>query len=105
MLIGGEETLPGFRDTRFAGDASAYSIITQNVVLGNIKFLVKGKLGAKFLVTSGRVFSRGDLSDTWHYAFGGGFWFNGFNETILGEFYAAQSDETLAIYLTTSFKM
>lgn len=105
VLIGGAETLPGFRDYRFAGDASAYSIITQNVVLGNIHFLVKGKLGAKFLVTSGRVFSRGDLSDTWHYAMGGGFWFNGFNETIFGELYVAQSDETLAVYLTTSFKM
>jgi|GEM_PF-5879103 len=104
IVIGGEKTLPGFRDYRFAGDASAYSILSQNIVLSTIRFLVKGKLGLKLIATTGRVFSRADLSDKWHYAFGTGMWFNGFNETIYGEMSAAISEETISVYLNTAFK-
>lgn len=105
IMIGGEKTLPGYSDYRFAGDASVYTILSQNIVLSDIRFIVKGKLGMKLLGSVGRVFSRGDLSDKWHHSKGAGLWVNGFNETMFSALTFAKSKETFTIYFSINFKI
>ena len=73
-LLGGGSTLRGWRQDRFAGDASIYGNAELRLFLTRFFLLLPGDLGAFGLADAGRVYVSGESSDTWHTAFGGGLW-------------------------------
>ena len=73
-VVGGGSTLRGWRQERFAGDASLYGNAELRFFLTRFFLLLPGDLGAFGLADAGRVYLSGESSDTWHTAFGGGLW-------------------------------
>ena len=73
-VIGGGSTLRGWRQERFAGDASLYGNAELRFFLTKFFLLLPGDLGVFGLADAGRVYLSGESSDTWHTAFGGGLW-------------------------------
>ena len=73
-LLGGGSTLRGWRQERFAGDASIYGSAELRFFLTRFFLLLPGDLGAFGLADAGRVYASGESSDTWHTGFGGGLW-------------------------------
>jgi hypothetical protein len=73
-FVGGASTVRGWREQRFAGDASVYGNAELRFFLTKFFFLLPGDLGAFGLADGGRVFQNGERSDAWHSAFGGGLW-------------------------------
>ncbi len=122
--LGGQGTVRGFRNERFAGDAMAYAGAELRIGLTDFFFLMPGKLGVFGLVDAGRVFLRnspaddsstdfarigGDLSgrlpapdlvaggrgnSDWHHAVGGGLWINWLDFTSLSLALASSREGT-----------
>jgi outer membrane protein assembly factor BamA len=72
--LGGPGSVRGFRNGRFAGDASLWANAEVRFFLTHFIFLLPGDLGAFALGDVGRVFLEGEESDRWHGAAGGGLW-------------------------------
>ena len=74
--VGGSSNLRGFREQRFAGDASAYGNAEFRLFLTNVRILVPGRFGVFGAGDIGRVFYDQDPpdADTWHTGVGGGIW-------------------------------
>jgi len=72
--LGGGSMLRGWRQERFAGDASIYGTAELRLFLTRFFLVLPGDLGAFGLADAGRVYVSGESSDTWHTAFGGGLW-------------------------------
>jgi len=83
-FVGGASTVRGWREQRFAGDASMYGNAELRFFLTKFFFLLPGDLGAFGLADGGRVFRAGEQSNVWHSALGGGLWasFLGRNNTL-----------------------
>ena len=74
--VGGGSSLRGHRTRRFTGDWSLFGGAELRTVLGRLNMgVVKGDLGTIGLFETGRVFLRGEDSERWHTAAGGGLWF------------------------------
>ena len=72
----GSSTLRGYRNHRFAGDASVYGNGELRVPLGRIHAVVaRGQLGTLLFGDVGRVWAPGEESSQWHPGFGAGLWF------------------------------
>ena len=102
-FLGGEASLRGYDQERFAGDASLYGSAELRIYLGRFSFLLPGKYGLSFFGDAGRVYVNGESSSLWHTSYGGGPWFS----FILREFslstYIAQSHEKLGVYVIGGF--
>ena len=73
-FIGGGSTVRGWREQRFAGDASLYGNAELRVFLSRVFLMLPADLGAFGLADAGRVYVTGERSDLWHTGFGGGLW-------------------------------
>lgn len=73
-FLGGQSDLRGYREDRFAGDASLYGNAELRFDLFKIKFLLPGKFGVFGAVDAGRMYFAGDPGDAdeWKTAQGGG---------------------------------
>ncbi len=72
--IGGAESLRGFRNQRFLGDAAVATSLELRGSFGRFFVLFPGEIGFLALVDGGRVWLDGLPSDEWHAAGGGGVW-------------------------------
>src|SRR5437016_5191930 len=72
--IGGDSTVRGFVEHRFAGDAAVFGNVELRLSLATFFVLVPGRLGIFGLGDAGRVYVSGQTSDRWHAAAGGGLW-------------------------------
>jgi hypothetical protein len=72
--VGGAGTLRGYRNSRFAGDASLFASLELRLYLTDFVFLLPGELGLLALTDVGRVFLEGDRGGGWHNSLGGGLW-------------------------------
>ena len=72
--IGGDSTVRGFVEHRFAGDAAVFGNVELRLSLARFFVLVPGQLGIFGLGDAGRVYVSGQTSDRWHAAAGGGLW-------------------------------
>ena len=71
----GSATNRGFRPRRFSGDSSVYANTDLRIFLAREKIIVPIDIGVHGFADAGRVFLRGETSNTWHASAGGGFWF------------------------------
>jgi surface antigen Omp85-like protein len=101
VYIGGETTVRGYAEQRFAGSSGAYANAELRLRAGRLPI---GDVGLFGLADAGRVWSAGGTSDRWHGAAGGGLWFawrhSRANTVTLA---AARSPERTAIYLRAGF--
>jgi outer membrane protein assembly factor BamA len=86
-------TVRGFRARRFGGDGSLYGNTDLRLRLGQITLLVPTHVGVFGLFDVGRVFYKGESSDTWHTSYGGGIWFSLLNYRNTFSAYLAHSKE------------
>ena len=85
--------LRGFRPNRFAGDGSLYGNSDLRLRLGRITLLVPCHVGVFGLFDVGRVWLKGETSDTWHTSYGGGIWISMLNYRNTFSAYVAHSKE------------
>ena len=74
-FVGGPGSLRGYPFQRYAGDAAAFGSAELRQPLGQVKLLVRGRLGVFALADAGRVWMDGDSPGGWHTDVGGGLWF------------------------------
>jgi hypothetical protein len=74
-FIGGAGSLRGYPTERFAGDASAFGSVELRQPLGQVRLLVRGRVGVFALADAGRVWMDGDSPGGWHWDHGAGLWF------------------------------
>jgi hypothetical protein len=74
--LGGPDRLRGYYRNRFAGDAAVYGSVELRLPVTRAKLLLPGEQGLFGFVDGGRVWVRGESSDTWHHTVGAGVWFS-----------------------------
>jgi hypothetical protein len=77
--VGGSETVRGFREQRYAGDAAAWGSAELRLFITRFGFVIPGRLGVLGLADAGRVWMNGDSPGGWHWSSGGGVWIQAFD--------------------------
>jgi len=101
--LGGNGTVRGFANNRFAGDASAFANAEVRFPLTRFYFMLPGHLGLFGLADAGRVFARGETSDRWHNAVGGGLWISALSPVNAMSIAVARSRERTGVYVQAGF--
>jgi len=74
--LGGEGSLLGYRQFRFAGRHSFYNNLETRVKFGDfVSYILPGEVGMLGLYDVGRVWAANEQSNTWHQGVGGGLYF------------------------------
>ncbi len=102
-FIGGDRSLRGWPEQRFAGDASLYGSAELRVDLFNYHVVFPSTFGILGLFDAGRVWVDGDSPDGWHSGYGGGIWIalRGTRSVVSAAY--AVSDETEGLYINLGF--
>ena len=101
--IGGDSTVRGFVEHRFAGDAAVFGNVELRLSLARFFVLVPGRLGIFGLGDAGRVYVSGQTSDRWHAAAGGGLWLSFLSSANTVSVAAAHSVEGTRWYAKAGF--
>ena len=102
--LGGEGTLLGYRQFRFAGRHSFYNNMEMRLKLGDfVSYVLPGQVGLMGLYDVGRVWSGHDTSGAWHHGVGGGAYFAPASMAIL-RVIAAYSKEGWYPYFAMNFR-
>ena len=103
--LGGGNNLRGFREQRFAGDASVYGNAELRLFVSKLRILVPGRFGVFGLGDIGRVFYDEDPhgADTWHTGVGGGIWMSFIKRRHTLSVAVASGDETTGLYVRAGF--
>ncbi|MBB6500714.1 BamA/TamA family outer membrane protein [Pedobacter cryoconitis] len=103
-FLGGEGTLLGYRQFRFAGDHSFYNNLEMRVKLADfVSYVLPGQLGLVGFQDIGRVWKKGEESSTWHTGVGGGLYFAPASMAVV-RLVAGHSDEGWNPYISLSFR-
>jgi hypothetical protein len=101
--LGGSSTVRGFAKNRFAGDSSLYGRLELRLILGKAIFIIPGEYGLFGLTDIGRVFVKGESSNKWHPAYGGGVFFSVLDLATVFSLAVAVSEEWTAVYFKAGF--
>ncbi len=101
--IGGKQTLRGFSEYRFVGDASLSASAQLRSPGTDFYLFLPGQVGVMALTDVGRVYLDGEDSDSWHSAFGGGFWAYFLKPDYTLSVAWAHSDEGNSVYVSLGF--
>ena len=103
-FLGGLGTLRGYRDQRFAGDASVYFNSTLRLHLAEVFALVPSNIGLVGIFDAGRVWLDGVSEGDAHFGYGGGVYFaplkNPKNAVVVA---AASGDDGMLFYFQLGF--
>jgi len=101
VYVGGETTVRGYAEQRFAGRRGAYGNVELRLPAGRLPFADVGIFG---LADAGRVWTPGQSSDRWHAAAGGGLWLAWQHRRASTLSIAvARSPERTAVYVRAGF--
>jgi hypothetical protein len=76
LSLGADNFLRGYRKERFSGSSVAYGSAELRLKLFKSQsYLFPGDVGVMGFYDAGRVWQRGETSDEWHNAYGGGFYY------------------------------
>jgi hypothetical protein len=95
---GGTKTLRGFQRERFHGTSTFYNQNELRWIKDVRSYLYNGKIGLFALYDIGRVWQKGEMSNTLHSGYGGGLIICPFNKITLAVSYAV-SDEDRNVHL------
>ena len=101
--IGGASSVRGYDKNRFAGDASLYGRMELRLILGKAIFIIPGEYGIFGLTDIGRVYLKGESSNTWHPAYGGGIFFSVLDLATVFSLAVATSEERTAVYIRAGY--
>jgi hypothetical protein len=102
-FIGDAATVRLGRKNRYAGDAAVWGNAELRLALTPFFVILPGEFGVFGLADVGRVFVRGESSDRWHSAVGGGVWISLLQPANILSLAFARSAERTAIYLGAGF--
>ena len=102
-FLGGAGTVRGFAERRFAGNAAVYGNVELRLKLARFTVGLPADWGVFGLLDAGRVYVDGEVSDRWHGAAGGGFWFAFLNGRNTMSVSIARSTERTAVYVRAGF--
>ena len=97
--VGGENSLRGYNDKRFSGDAALFGQAELRLFVTALNLILKSKIGINLFAETGRVFIENDSSEKWHPSYGFGLWVAYLNSTLIGSSYVAFSPERTTFYL------
>lgn len=104
LFLGGQGNLLGYRQFRFAGHHSLYNNLEFKVKLADfVSYVLPGQIGLMGLYDVGRVWKRGENSDSWHHATGGGIYFAPASLTVF-RLIATRSTEGWYPYFAVNFR-
>lgn len=94
--VGGTTNLRGFRGNRFSGRSTFYNNTELRFELFDFyKYLLGGKVGLSGFFDTGRVWTDGESSRTWHKGYGGGIWFNVLDSFVINSTLGHSSEGNL----------
>jgi hypothetical protein len=96
-------TVRGFRSRRFLGDASAWGNADLRLTISRITLILPANWGVFGFADSGRVWLKGEDSNTWHTGVGGGIWISLLNYRSTFSSGIAHSKEDDLFYVTGGF--
>lgn len=102
--IGGQGNLLGFRSFRFGGQHSLYNNLELRTKLANVGgYILPGQFGITAFFDTGRVWTKQDESNVWHYSYGGGLYYAPAILTVV-QAQLAHSKEGYYPYITMKFR-
>jgi outer membrane protein assembly factor BamA len=102
-FIGGASTVRLGKVNRYAGDASAYGSAELRLNVAPMEIILPGEFGIFGLADAGRVFLKGESSDRWHTAYGGGVWFSWLDRAYSISLALAKGEERTGLYIQGGF--
>ncbi len=102
-FIGDARTVRLGRENRYGGDAAAWGNAELRLRLGRVLIVLPQEVGVFGLVDVGRVWLDGEVSNSWHPAYGGGLWIAPLSEASTISVALAHSEEGLGLYIQTGF--
>lgn len=76
------DTVRGYRARRYLGDASLWGNADVRLRVSHITLILPGSWGLQGFADVGRVWVKGESSDTWHPGVGGGIWVSLLNDRM-----------------------
>ncbi|WP_121665405.1 ShlB/FhaC/HecB family hemolysin secretion/activation protein [Mesonia aquimarina] len=102
-MLGGNNSLRGFRNERFNGKSSFYQSTDLRVGITQFRTnYVPIRLGVTAGFDYGRVWTENDNSNKWHNNYGGSIWVNGF-QALTGNLGLYHSDEGYRLMFSVGF--
>ena len=98
-FLGGGETIRGWADQRFAGDAAVFGSGELRLRVFNPRVVVPVETGIFGFADAGRVYLDGASPGGWHTSVGGGIWFKPIAQSYMLRAGAGVSDEGTKIYI------
>jgi outer membrane protein assembly factor BamA len=96
LTLGANNYLRGYRKDRYSGTSLAYGSAELRWRVARFKTkLLPGELGLIGFQDVGRVWLRGERSNKWHTAYGGGVYFTPFNSVLISVMGAMSDEEQL----------
>ena len=77
-----QDTVRGYRARRYMGDSSAWGNAELRLRVSRISLILPGTWGINGFADVGRVWLKGESSDTWHAGVGGGIWLSLLNDCM-----------------------
>jgi hypothetical protein len=102
-FIGGEYAMRGEEKHRFAGDASIFLNADFRSYFSRRTFSLPVQTGILLLADIGRVFLKNEISNLWHFNYGGGFLFTALKRDYTVSVYIARSGNRNQYFLSTGF--
>jgi len=102
-FVGGASNVRGLRTQRYAGDAALYGSAELRARLGQYFLVLPGTFGVFALGDVGRVYLKGESSDSWHTGVGGGLWFAYLEPANTITIAVARGDSRTALYIRAGF--
>ena len=98
-FAGGAETIRGWAEQQFAGDAAVYGAGELRLRVSNPRVVVPVAIGIFGFADAGRVYVDGATPGGWHTGVGGGIYFKPIAQPYMLRAGAGVSDETTKIYI------
>lgn len=96
--IGGRK-LRGYRRERFWANTAYYNNNELQYLFNFKSFVFNGKAGLLAFADQGRVWQKGEKSDTWHYGYGGGIILSPFNKIFVSASYGISPENRGIIHV------
>ncbi|HEV7365013.1 MAG TPA: hypothetical protein VGN76_04125 [Gemmatimonadales bacterium] len=102
-FIGGASNVRLGQVNRYAGDASAYGSAELRLTVAPVEIILPGDFGVFGLADAGRVFLKGETSDRWHTAYGGGIWLSWLDRAYSVSIAVTKGEERTGLYFQGGF--
>ncbi|MEI6946291.1 BamA/TamA family outer membrane protein [Paraflavisolibacter sp. H34] len=102
--LGGGQNLKGYRRQRFSGKTVFFNNNELRFIRPVHNFLFNGQAGLVGFFDEGRVWQPGEVSDKWHYGYGGGLLLSFFNK-LAGTVYYGLSEEGGRLHFRLSARL